>query len=137
MSGQIIRSKTKIYPLLTGDGVNIKVDILTVANIFESNSKLNLSNPDSIHYVEECYAKDIKSFIQQSLEKVQKQLNVDVYGFGSVVNGKYPKQWENHYKESWNKDFSCLNVNISCRVKIYGTGFDTKSLTKKEEEILK
>lgn len=137
VAGEIIRSKTKIAPVLKGEELIIKVDVHTEANINENTSKLDLGDPDVVHNIEENYEKEIKYIINLSLEKVKNQLNVDVLGFGTKVHGKYPKQWENDLKKSWEKDFAHLNVKVSCRVKIFGTGFDTKSVTRKEKEFIK
>ena len=137
IAGKILKSKTKIYPIINDDKIEMKVEIHTDASIYENTSKLDLSKSDLIHYIEGVYEENIRQIIQLSLDKTQKQLKTDVYGFGSIVYGKYPKLWENKYKKDWNEKFSKLKVNIVCNVRILETGYDTKSTTKKEEDIIK
>jgi germination protein, Ger(x)C family len=137
ISGRIERAKTKIEPVLKGDNVEFIVNISTEATIYESSSKLDLSSHSAIEYAQKMYAKEINEIIHESLEKVQKQYKLDVIGFGAMVHGKYPKQWNSIFKEHWNDDFSKSKININCKVKIFSTGFDSKSILKKEEDLIK
>ncbi|MCD2347688.1 Ger(x)C family spore germination protein [Clostridium guangxiense] len=132
VAGTIIKSNTKIIPLIDNGKLKLKVDVYVETNISESPSKLDLTNPTEVHYVERLYEEDIRKLIERSLEKSQKQFNMDIFGFGVAVNGKYPRQWQSNYKRNWDSTFSNLSVEVSCHVKNYSTGFDTKSLTQKK-----
>lgn len=137
IAGRIIKSKTKIYPIINNDEIEMKVSIATEASVYENTSKLDLSDVEIIHYIEDLYAKDINNIIQLSLKKVQKELKTDVYGFGSIIYGDYPKLWESQYKSHWNEKFSTIKVNITCNVLVLETGYDSKSSTIKEEDLIK
>lgn len=132
IGGEIIRSKTKIKPSIKENRVEISIEVQTEMNISESTSNLDLSSPKLLHYAEGCYEDHIKSIVHGTLEKFQKELKLDVFGFGFIVHGKYPKEWKNYYKKSWNEEFSKVNVSVNCSVKIYETGFNTKPLIKEE-----
>lgn len=137
VAGRIIKSKTRVHPIINGNEIEMKVDIYTDTSIYENTSKLDLSKSDLIHYIEGIYAQDIRAFIQLTLEKNQKQLDTDVFGFGTLINGKYPKLWDNYYKKDWSEKFSKLKINIVCSVRILDTGYDTKSATRGEEGLIK
>ncbi|WP_238884349.1 Ger(x)C family spore germination protein [Clostridium sp. YIM B02551] len=137
ISGRIERVKTKIDPILKGDNVEFNVNIFADATIYESSSKLDLSSHSAIEYAQKMYAKEITEMINESLEKIQKQYKLDVVGFGAKVHGKYPKQWDTIFKDHWNNEFSKSKIIINCNVKIFSTGFDSKSILKKEEDLIK
>ncbi|MBL4933845.1 Ger(x)C family spore germination protein [Clostridium paridis] len=137
ISGRIERVKTKIDPILKGDTVEFNVNIFADATIYESSSKLDLSSHSAIEYAQKMYAKEITEMINESLEKIQKQYKLDVVGFGAKVHGKYPKQWDTIFKDHWNSEFSKSKIIINCNVKIFSTGFDSKSILKKEEDLIK
>jgi spore germination protein KC len=137
VSGQIVDANTKVVPVINGDDLEIKVNIFTQANISQSASKLDLSDRKIIHYVEGLFSEDIKKLVEASVNSVKDQFSSDVFGFGIVVHGKYPKQWDKSYKKNWDDNFYKLKISISSTVKINETGYDTKTITKKEEELLK
>ncbi|MDD7795935.1 Ger(x)C family spore germination protein [Clostridium sp. 'White wine YQ'] len=137
ISGRIERAKTKIEPILKDDNIEFIVNISAEATIYESSSKLDLSSHYAIQYAQEMYAKAINEMIYESLDKVQKQYKLDVIGFGAIVHGKYPKQWDAVFKDNWNNEFSKSKIIINTKVKIFSTGFDSKSILKKEEELIK
>lgn len=132
IGGEVIRSKTKIRPAIKDNKVEISIEIQTEVSINETTSNLDLSEPRKLHYLEACYENNIKNIIKESLEKFQKELKLDVFGFGLMVHGKYPKQWKDYYNKSWDEEFSKVNVSVNCSVKIYETGFNTKPLIKEE-----
>lgn len=137
VSGYIIRAKTKIIPIINGDDLEVNVKISAEVNISESSSKLDIGNNKVIDFIEGLYAEDIKKMLEVSVNNAKEQFNVDVFGFGTVVHGKYPKQWDKYYKESWDENFNRLRVIISSDVKIRETGYDAKTITKGKEELLK
>lgn len=133
ISGNILRTKTKFKPILNNEKIQIDVSIHAIANISENTSNLDLSKPDTVHYVEELFQKSIEKDIKSALIKLQKELTTDVFGFGAMVHGDYPKQWESKYKNTWPEELSNIKVNLTCKVEISQIGYDIKSLPKKDE----
>ena len=137
IGAQIVKADTKIKPIISGDKVEIEVQINAEVKIYENSSNLDLSNPKTIYYVEDKFAEDIKKVNELALKKAQKEYNSDVLGFGTEVYRSYPENWNNYYKEHWGKEFSHLKVNIDCNVKAPDIGIDNRSLTRTEEEVIK
>lgn len=131
---EISKSKTKINPIINNDGVEMEVKIYTKGRINENSSKLDLTNSETIHFVEEKISEDIKKRIELSLEKVQKQLKSDIYGFGTTLYRKYPKMWNSFYKERWENEFPKVKVKVTCEVNIPEIGLEGKVLTDDNEK---
>lgn len=134
---EITKSKTKINPIINDNGVEMEVKIYAKGRINENSSKLDLTNPENMHFVERKVSESIKKRIELSLEKVQKQLKSDVYGFGTAVYRKYPKKWNSFYKERWDNEFPKVIVKITCEVSIPEIGLEGKVLIDDNEKNLK
>lgn len=137
VAGQILKSNTKITPVIDDNIIKIEVSIQPKISVYENTSKLDLSDPNIIKYLEKLFSDLINKRIQLAVKKTQKELNADVLGFGKVVFEKYPKEWKNYYKENWNEEFKKANVSVESNVMITETGFYNKSLMKQEEEFMK
>ncbi|MBC2579447.1 Ger(x)C family spore germination protein [Clostridium sp. DJ247] len=130
----ITKAKTEINPILNGDEVKMEVKVYVEGKIYENSSQLDLSDSEAVHFVEGKVSENIKKRIQLSLEKAQKQLKSDVYGFGTAVYRKYPQKWNNYYKERWDEEFPMVNVRIICDVRIPEIGLSGKNLTPDNEK---
>lgn len=126
---KIVNANTKVNPILNGKQVEMEVKINIKGDIFENSSNLDLSNPETIHLIQGKVAEDINGTIQLALEKVQKHLKSDVFGFGTAVYRKHPKQWNNYYKGHWSEEFSKVKVKVICDVNIPNIGLQSKRLT--------
>jgi len=66
--------------------------------------------------------KEVERLVKNVLEKIQKEYQTDVSGFGTRLRIEYPKIW-NKLRKDWDQTFS--EVPIQCEVKItikdYGT----------------
>ncbi|MDP4089272.1 MAG: Ger(x)C family spore germination protein [Bacillota bacterium] len=137
VSGQIIRAKSKVVPKIKGNNVEIQVNINTLTDITDSSSKLDFGKPEAIDLISELFAKEVKAYAEASVTAAKKDFNDDIFGFGAAVHGNYPKQWHKQFKKNWDENFYKVSVKINSNVKIYEVGFDTKSVTKGEEEFSK
>lgn len=125
---ELIKAKTKVKPILNGDGVEMEVKIYTEGNVYENSSDLDLSNSEVIHLVEKKIAENIKKRIQLVLKKLQNELKSDILGFGTVVYREYPKEWNNRYKKNWDEEFPKVKVKVTCDVRITDIGLQSKVL---------
>ena len=56
-----------------------------------------------------------------------KELNADIFGFGTSVYRKYPKAWRD-MEARWDELFQDINLSITADLKMRGTGQITQSL---------
>lgn len=131
---EITKTKTEVNPVLNGDEMEMKVKFYIKGKIYENSSTLDLSNPEVIHFVERKASDSIRKRVKLSLEKAQKQLKSDVYGFGTAVYREYPQKWNNYHKERWDEEFPMVNVRIVCDVSISEIGLSGKNLTSDNEK---
>jgi spore germination protein KC len=129
IGAQIVKGSTKIKPILHNDKIKIKIKVYGEVEVFENTTTLDLSDPEIINTVHSEFEKDVKMRIQLTLDKAQKELNSDIFGFGQAVYRTSPKKWENFYKKRWPEVFPELEVEIVPHITIKGTGFSTKSMS--------
>lgn len=114
-----IRSvESKIEPNVQGNKISFDVEIevegsleedwMMPGNAFDNNYLKR--NEKSIEY-------EIKRLAEQALNKIQKEYQVDVAGFGTQLNIKNPEVWEK-VKKDWDREFSKAPVNIHVKVNI-------------------
>jgi spore germination protein KC len=117
-------SKTKIIPEIK-DGkisfaIKVKVDVILV----EEQGKVKITYPktmlDYLDEVKKETEKEIDQEINLAVNKAQKNLNSDVFGFGSILNREYPEQWHG-IKDQWGEIFPNVDYTVEVEVKVIGT----------------
>ncbi|WP_286908923.1 Ger(x)C family spore germination protein [Clostridium sp. UBA1652] len=131
VSGEITKVKTRVTPTIDNGEISIEIDVFMEANIIDSSAGLDFSEVKNIHYIENLYSKDIENLVNDTIKYVKHNCGVDVFGFGTIIHGKYPKQWHSLYKDNWDELWKTININVNSKVKIKGTGFDNKSIMEK------
>ncbi|GKU26561.1 Ger(x)C family spore germination protein [Clostridium folliculivorans] len=137
VTAKVLNSITKITPIIEKDQLSIKIFIKTKAHISENTTKLDLTKPSVIDEIDTLFENRIKNLAESAIDKAKNANSSDVFGFGSIVRGKYPKQWEDQYKKDWKTLLPSLKVSVVCDVDVTEIGFDAKSLQLKEEDILR
>lgn len=112
ISMDIVRAETKMVPILKGGEIKVEVDVVTELSVIENNSKLNLTETKAIEEVQKYAEEEIRNRVELVIEKAQKEFGSDIFGFGQSVYKKYPKVWNTHYKENWEKEFAQTKVTI-------------------------
>lgn len=129
VSAIILRASTKIKPLFRNDKLKIKIEANGEVEVYDNATPLDLSDPKTINTLKKEFEKDVKARLQLTLNKAQKELKSDIFGFGQAVYRTEPKKWENLYKDKWSEVFPDIEVEITPHIKIKGTGYNTKSLS--------
>lgn len=122
ISTKIISTKTGINPKLQGGQLTIEVNTRSEVIVVESTSKMNLTKTKMIEILQSKLEEDIRNKIQLALDKAQKQLHSDIFGFGRAVYQTYPKVWNRKYKKRWDEEFPKLNVTIKPKVEVKRIG---------------
>ncbi|MDQ0903563.1 Ger(x)C family spore germination protein [Paenibacillus sp. V4I7] len=130
----ILKAKTQITPILRNGELNMEVKVRAENELYENNSKLDVSDPKVIQFVENELEEDLKQRIQIVLDMAQKKFESDIFGFGIEVERRYPKEWKNKYKEHWEEEFPKLKVNIIANMTVNRTGLTNKPLILKVKE---
>ncbi|BCG59835.1 hypothetical protein PUR_32600 [Paenibacillus sp. URB8-2] len=134
VSLEMISSKTELKPSLKEGEVGMEVKTYLKADLYESSSSLDLTDPKSIRLIENLLAEDVENRLRLALKKVQKDYRSDIIGFGAAVHRKYPRQWQNGLNERWDQVFTEIPVTIHSKMTVRNTGLTGSSLKQKEEE---
>ncbi|MDR3625576.1 MAG: Ger(x)C family spore germination protein [Ignavibacteriaceae bacterium] len=124
-----VKSKRTVL-LINGEPVvsviiDIKGNIDTVAGDFD------ITKAENIRLIEQLSEDKITKMCYKSINKAQKELNSDIFGFGEVIHRTYPKLWST-MKDDWNYNFKILPVNVKVNFKIDQIGIISKSFFAKE-----
>ncbi len=130
----IVKAKTQITPILKDGEITMEVKVSAENDLYENNSKLDVSDPKVVHVVEKELEEDLIQRIQLVLDMAQKKFKSDIFGFGVAVERKYPKEWKNKFKKQWEEDFPKLKVKIIADMTVNRTGLSNKPLILKEKE---
>jgi len=94
-------------------GIDIKLRaVLDESELF--NEKLKY---EELKQLEEDYARMIEEKVKNLLDKVQKEYNCDIVGFGEKVYRENPKFWEK-IKDKWFEIYADVKVDVKASVKI-------------------
>lgn len=122
ISMEILKTDTKLEPKLKNGHLHMNLTVSTRLNLIENDSQLNLFDTKVIKDLQNKVDKEIDGRIQMTVDKVQKEYQSDILGFGQAVYRKYPKQWKTSYQKNWDQEFPRLAVTIHTNSIIKRTG---------------
>ena len=125
------KSRTKVYFLENKPAIEVKIK--TKCNIVIVEGEFDVSAEENKQVLNELLASKVKLLCEKALNKAQKELKTDIFGFGEAIHRKYPKAWEK-LKDDWNDKFTDLPVNITVEAETKQLGQITKPLFMKEKE---
>jgi len=120
-SMEVVYSDFTIDPIINNDDVKIQIDLYLEGDIRDIQSETDYINIEKKVEVEEGYEKMISEKIYSTIEKLQKDYNTDIFGFGGFVHRKYPTFWKNN-KDNWEEVFTNAEIDISVDVLIQTSG---------------
>jgi spore germination protein KC len=122
---EIIGSKTKIIPELTGGKIKITVEIEEEANLIQYNNARNIT-PDLIHQLEKAQAREIESQVKAVIKKSM-ALNADIFDFGGAVHRKYKKEWKK-MEPRWDDIYPTIEVSVKVKTRLDEIGDINKAI---------
>ncbi len=125
------KSRTKVYCLENKPAIEVKIKIKCNIGIVEG--EFDVSAEENKQVLNKLLASKVKLLCEKALNKAQKELKNDIFGFGEAIHRKYPKTWEK-LKDDWNDKFTDLPVNITVEAETKQLGQITKPLFIKEKE---
>mgnify|MGYP000465556948 CR=1 FL=1 len=110
ISFEIIRAGSKIKPKLEGDKPSFTIEIKVTCNLGECMEHLPKTNED-YEELEKILGQAVIGEVQTIIDKAQKELGMDILGFGEALYRKFPAYWKEH-KQEWAKIFPQTEVEI-------------------------
>jgi len=120
ISLEIVNSQTKVTPVISNDKVTIKIDIKTKVAMGEDNTGGDKLTETAIQDIQKNAEKQLIAGVKGIIEKVEKEYDSDIFGFGTSVFQSNPGFWKK-IEPDWDKIFSTLKCQISAQIKIENT----------------
>ncbi|MDQ0243152.1 spore germination protein [Bacillus fengqiuensis] len=110
--------KSSIKPKVKGEDISYTVNINTEGRLSEDwIPDSDAFNEKFIQNAEKQIEREFKRLIEAGLTKTQKDLKVDVAGFGESLRIHKPKVWKK-VKNDWEERFSEADIDINVKVNI-------------------
>jgi spore germination protein KC len=108
----------------------IDVDVTVNADLrkYYRNKGTEFISAEEISIAQQILSDCIRSDIDAALQKGQKELKSDIFGFGFALFRNDPSLWKNEYEAKWEEVFPNIPVIISVDAKVINTGTTTKRL---------
>lgn len=126
ISTTINKAESKLVPTLKNGKVKMDIDVEVEIEVIENASNVSLDTESNLEFLNKSVEKEVKERIQIVVDKVQKELQSDVFGFGERVYKKYPKEWNKTFKENWEEIFPQVEVSINPTVYTRRIGLSTR-----------
>ncbi|MFB9760259.1 Ger(x)C family spore germination C-terminal domain-containing protein [Ectobacillus funiculus] len=125
---EIIEAKKTIHSKVRNGKPEVVIGVRVTGNISDiETNDLDLTKSKTIHELENRVEQNIKRKIEQSIQKAQEELKVDIFGFGSTIERDEPEEWEK-LERIWSKAFPDLSVQVHVEAKIKQIGTITNSI---------
>lgn len=124
-------SKTSVEVSVKGEDIIFLVKVDTRGTLVEQTTGHDVRQQSTIEQIEEKFSKEIKSEMETSAEKLQKEYESDVFGFGTLLHKKQPELWKKIGSDNWDeKYFPDVKILYEVNVTIERTGKLLKSIYK-------
>lgn len=117
---EVRQAESKIIPLVEGGRVSFQVKVKIGADIGQLQSGIKLTS-SLIPELEAACSAVVKKEIKDTLERVRREYQVDIFGFGEELNRRYPKVWKER-EERWGTEFPVVPIEIVVESKIERAG---------------
>ncbi|AKL97131.1 spore germination B3 GerAC family protein [Clostridium aceticum] len=105
------------------DNIKITIEIETEGEIeqFYLDPEHDLLEPDTIRAIEDLLCEKIEEELSATIEKLQKEFEVDVIGINHYLSRFHPRLWE-EVKEEWGEIFPTIDIVVDVDSKIRRIG---------------
>ncbi|KUK12246.1 MAG: Germination protein, Ger(X)C family [Moorella sp. 60_41] len=121
------RSQTKVKPHVEGDKIRFLVKITAEGDLTEHTCDDSLKDPAQVRAMEEALRREVEKRAEAALDKAQKELKADIFGFGEVLHRQEPKFWK-QVQDHWNEIFAGVEVKVEPRMEVRRVGMTYASV---------
>lgn len=126
---RVIRSSASIKPVLDQEVIRMEVELHVDLETREGPMGMDMTNQTLLEAIEDSLDALIMHEARTTLNKVQKELKTDIYGFGNKLYRANPKLWA-ELEPRWNEElFPDLEVHfqVKSRVRAPGAAYSVSS----------
>jgi len=118
---EVYESKTKLKPVVIDGEVVMDISVNMKVGIVDMDSEENYMSDDKLELIRKNAEKSIANDIEKFIKKIQNEYKADIFGFGNTIYRMQPKIWK-EIKDSWEQEFSKLQVQTHVNITIEGVG---------------
>ncbi|MFF2089569.1 Ger(x)C family spore germination protein [Paenibacillus sp. NPDC058174] len=137
LSVQLMKSKATIKSNITNDQVQFHINIEMTGDLFENTTKLSTNSSKNLHTVQQLFENEVERRVRLTIQKSKRKFKTDIIGFGSKLHRQNNKVWNEKYADRWDEAFSNIEVDVTTKFTIIGTGRINDSLIWEEKEMQK
>ncbi len=125
---EINESKTSVTPKTENGSLSMEVKIEVKAALGENQAGIDTSKEDAVKALQAAAEASLKENVQNTITRVQKEYNADIFGFGLKVKQDMPQEWK-RIKDNWFSGlYQNLPVDVKAKIEIVGSGLLQKPL---------
>jgi spore germination protein KC len=110
----------KVTPSYKGNRTSFHIQYNTDFSMVEAGCPLSLEDEKDIKKLEKKVENELKSNINNLVNKAQKEYKSDFLELGKIFNNKYPSEWKK-IKGRWEEEFQTASIETEVTVKIEDT----------------
>lgn len=122
VSIRIIRSRTKLTPLIQNGNWKILIDVFVEGEVIQSTGKAKIDIAAEINELESMMANDIGKRIMEAVNTVMYGMKADIFGFSEQFHRSYPKEWKKA-KGRWDEKLIDMKIDKKIKATIVRPGF--------------
>ena len=124
---RITDSKTKVKGRIKNGKPKIGVDIVMEGSIYGSTCKGHMDDPKTYKKLDELTNQYVREKVSKTIQTVQDDYGVDIFGFGEVVYRQDYKQFKK-VEDHWDEAFKDAEIDVSVDTMIRRAGLRTKGV---------
>lgn len=121
ISLEILKEKTRVDAVILADTLQVLVDIKINVNIQELKSQVGITQLQERNELEEAIARALEERIAAYFDHIQKDVGVDIFGFGNKIYQKNPELWRS-IEGDWDTWFQNASLDVKAQAKIQKAG---------------
>ncbi|WP_024832527.1 Ger(x)C family spore germination protein [Ruminiclostridium josui] len=129
ISLEILRSRTKVKPIVETGKLKFKVDIQATVGIDEVGGYENFSNERAVIRLEDSASKATQKKIETFIKKIQSEYGTDIFKFGEKFMERDVKKWK-RVADKWEEVFRNSEVEVDAKVHIKNSALLYKTVKK-------
>lgn len=129
ISIELMRPKGKVKAIINNGKPTIKIQITAEGNIADAPLKEDLNSEKTIYQIQEKLNAHITKTVDNTVRKLQYDIESDAVGFGDAISKQDPKLW-NQLNSNWNETFKTIPYEVNVKVEIRRLGTISNSRLK-------
>lgn len=112
---EVMKSKTKITPVINESSAKIKIDTQTIVSISEINTHTNYIDEHGRKILQNATEQYLEENILRVVERTKKYYRADIFGFGDAIYRAKP-DFMNKFEQSWSDMYRKLPVLVNSKI---------------------